>query len=153
MCAGDKYFPGWINVDRHGEQDVNADAFPLPFDADVADELHCYHGLEHLHRQEAGHALQEWFRVIKPGGTIVLELPCLDKIAQLIVDGEPNMRLTVFGLFGDPRDLKPDMLHKWCWSKAELTEALSNVGFLTIAIEEPIFHLARRDMRVTARKP
>jgi SAM-dependent methyltransferase len=153
--AGLTRFPGksWINTDRHGEPDVKCDAFPLPFDTDFADEVWAIHLLEHIHRADAGQALYEWFRVLKPGGKLVLELPCLDKIAQLIVDGERNIRLTTMGLYGDPRDKKPDMMHQWGWSKAELTDALVGVNFQDIQVREPIFHMAARDMQVTARKP
>jgi len=149
------HFPGksWINCDRHGDPDVKCDAYPLPFETDYADEVWAIHLLEHIHRSEAGRALYEWFRVLKPGGKLVIEVPCLDKIAQLIVNGEKNIRLTTMGLFGDPRDPKPDMLHKWCWSIAELTDTLVGVNFHDITPMEPIFHLAARDFRIEARKP
>ncbi len=154
LGCGNAFFPGnWINCDRHGNPDVRCEAFPLPFETDYADEIWAIHLLEHLHRSQAGPALYEWFRVLKPGGTLVLELPCLDKIAQMIVNGEKNMRLTVMGLFGDPRDPKPDMLHKWCWSKAELTDTLQGVNFQEVRVMEPFFHISQRDMRIEANKP
>jgi SAM-dependent methyltransferase len=151
--AGDKYLPGFCNVDRHGNQDINSDAFPLPFPTDHADELWAIHLLEHLPRRDASPVLTEWFRVLKPGGKLVLELPCLDKIARLIVAGEKNIRLTVMGIFGDPRDPKPDMMHQWCWTEAELTEALCSVGFQRVTVCEPIFHISARDMRIEGYKP
>lgn len=151
--AGDKYLPGFVNIDRHGNQDINSDAFPLPFKTDYADELWAIHLFEHLPRKDASAALTEWFRVLKPGGKLVLELPCLDKIARMIVNGEKNLRLTLFGLFGDPRDGKPDMTHQWCWSGDELTEALNSVGFQSVTVMEPIFHMPARDMRVEGIKP
>jgi SAM-dependent methyltransferase len=150
--CGDKLIPGFCNVDRNGTFDVQSDAFPLPFGTDTAD-LWAIHLFEHIHRGQASPCLTEWFRVLKPGGKLVLELPCLDKIVKLLVNGEKNIRLTLFGLFGDPRDSKPDMMHQWCWSQAELTEALSGVGFELITFKEPIFHIAARDMRVEAYKP
>lgn len=155
LGCGLTHFPGksWINCDRNGDADTICDAFPLPFETDFADEIWAIHLLEHLHRSEAGRALYEWFRVLKPGGKLVIEVPCLDKIAQLIVNGEKNIRLTLMGLFGDPRDTKPDMMHQWCWSKTELTDTLVGVNFQDIQVNEPIFHLAVRDMQITARKP
>jgi predicted SAM-dependent methyltransferase len=151
--CGDKYFPGWTNCDRHGEADVSTDAFPLPFPTDAATELWAIHLLEHLHRRYASEALTEWFRVLKPGGRLVLELPCMDKIARMIVDGEKDLRLTVMGIFGDPREENHDMMHQWCWSERELLEALTSVGYEQITFTTPIFHIPKRDMRVEARKP
>ena len=150
--AGDKYFPGWVNCDRHGDQDVNCGAVKLPFESGFADEIHAYHIIEHLHRKEATEAVSEWFRVVKAGGKVVLEMPCLDKIVDLIKGGEKNLRLTLFGLFGGPRDPKPDMLHKWCYSKAEIAELLTAVGFRDVKVSEPVFHIQARDFRVEAVK-
>lgn len=154
--AGNKYMPGFLNCDRHGTDediDVRCDTHPLPFSTDYADEIWAIHILEHLHRREAPKALYEWFRVLKPGGKLILELPCLDKIAQSIVNGEKNIRLTLLGLYGDPRDEKPDMMHQWGWSKDELSDALSNVCFRNIQVKEPVFHIPERDMRIEAYKP
>ena len=150
--AGDKYFPGWINVDKHGEQDVFADAAELPFESNYADEIHAYHIIEHMHRKQAARAVENWFKVLKPGGKLVLEMPCLDKIVDLIKGGERNLRLTLFGLFGDPRDKKPDMMHQWCYSKSEIAELLSGSGFRDVTIMDPVFHLQARDFRVEAVK-
>jgi predicted SAM-dependent methyltransferase len=146
--SGDKYFPGWVNCDLHGEQDMNCDVVTLPFESSYADEIHAYHVIEHLHRKQATEAVSEWYRVLKGGGRVVLEMPCLDKIVDLIKSGERNMRLTLFGLFGDPRDPKPDMLHKWCYSQSEMTELLTGVGFRDVKVLEPVFHLGARDFRV-----
>ncbi len=151
--AGDKYFPGFVNCDLHGEQDIVCDISKIPVETDHADELHAYHVLEHIHRKTACETLQEWFRVLKRGGKIVIEVPCLNKIAQHIVNGEKNQRLTVLGLFGDPRDTKPDMMHQWCYTKEELVELMVGIGFSDVNVEEPVFHIASRDMRVTGVKP
>lgn len=153
LAAGDKYFPGWVNVDSFGDQDVSSDVRKLPFPNDYADHAEAHHILEHIHRREAGPTLTEWFRVLKPGGKLVLELPCLDKMAKLIVEGEKNIRLTLLGLYGDPRDRRPNMDHKWAWSVGELKEMLYGIGFKEVVLEEPVFHIPTRDMRMTAVKP
>lgn len=153
LGSGDKFWPGWINVDLHDKADVNCDiSKSLPFESGYADEIQALHVLEHIHRKDAGQALYEWFRVLKPDGRLVLELPCLDKMAQMIVEGEKNLRLTLFGIYGDPRDARPGMMHQWGYSKAELSELLAGVGFTQVEVKEPVFHIAKRDMRVEARK-
>jgi len=155
LFCGDKYWPGFINCDKHVVQaDVNVDCSKLDSFKDCeADEIHVIHGLEHLHRLTAERALKDWYRVLIPGGRLVLEVPSLDKIVAMLAAGEKNIRLTLLGLFGDPRDQKQGMEHKWCWSQEELTGSLQAAGFMHIAFEEPFFHVAQRDMRATAIKP
>lgn len=153
LGAGAKYWPGWVNVDAHGEQDVMSDALALKLDADTASEIQAIHLFEHLPRLKVEAALADWRRVLKSGGQLVLEMPCLDKMAQLIVDGERDLRMTLLGIFGDPRDPKPDMMHQWSYTRREITDLLTGCGFVDVQTMEPKFHFPKRDMRVTARKP
>lgn len=151
--AGDKYWPGFTNVDLCGEQDVTADVKAMPFENAQAQEIHAIHIFEHLHRNEVGAVLSDWFRILAPGGKLCMEMPSLDKIVQMIVAGEQNLRMTLLGLYGDPADSRPYMLHKWGWGQKELYDVLHKVGFVGILFPEPFFHFPRRDLRVEALKP
>lgn len=153
LGAGDKYWPGWVNVDSYGDQDELCDCKSLPFEDETVSEIQCIHMVEHIPRMEVNGMIQDWFRVLKSGGKLVIEVPCLDKMAQMIVDGEKNIRLTLLGIFGDPRDPKPAMMHKWAYTKAELKDLLLETGFVDVEVSEPVYHVARRDMRITAVKP
>lgn len=151
--SGDKYWPGFQNCDLHSDADVQTDCRKLPFDADYADEIHSIHFVEHIPRMELENMLIDWHRVLKPGGKLAIEVPCLNKMAQMVVDGEKNLRLTLLGIFGDPRDPKPGMLHQWAYTREELSESLRQCGFSKVEVKEPMFHIAKRDMRIEAVKP
>jgi len=151
--AGDKRWPGWVNCDNFGDQDIVSDCRNLPFDPNTADEIQSIHFIEHIPRLDVDNMLADWHRILKPGGKLVLEVPCLNKIAKHIVAGEKNMRLTVLGIFGDPRDKKPGMMHQWCYSKEELIEIVQQAGFSNVQCSEPKFHMVERDMRIEAIKP
>lgn len=151
--CGTHIWPGWTNCDLHAEADVNTDGRTLPFDADYADEIHAIHFIEHVPRLDLDNMLTEWRRVLKPGGKLVLELPCLNKMAQSVVDGEKNIRLTLLGMYGDPRDPRPGMMHQWGYTKEEITEVLRQCDFKDVTAMEPLFHVPARDMRVEAVKP
>lgn len=153
LGAGPHHWPGFVNVDKHGEADIQADMRELPFDPVTADEIHAIHCVEHVPRMALERMLQHWHLIMKRGGKLVIEVPCLNKIAQMVVDGEKNLRLTVLGIFGDPRDPKPGMMHGWCYTREELTEALQQSGFDSVTETEPKFHITRRDMRLEAIKP
>lgn len=159
LGCGDKHWPGFVNVDLNddptmGAPDVRCGIEKLvEFKTGEADEIHAIHVLEHLHRMDADHAVADWFRVLKRGGKLCIEVPCLDKIAAAIVRGEKNIRLTTLGLFGDPRDRKANMMHQWCYSAEELKDIMLNVGFKDVQVLEPVFHMAVRDMRIEGIKP
>jgi ubiquinone/menaquinone biosynthesis C-methylase UbiE len=149
LGAGDKYWPGWVNVDIEGDQDIISDIMKLPFEENSVDEIQAIHVFEHLHRMDAPRALQEWKRVLKEDGKLVLEMPCLDKILENFNKGEKNIRMTILGIFGDPRYESEYMVHKWCWSKEELTSEMQRNGFIP-QITEPNFHFKQRDFRCVA---
>lgn len=153
LGAGPFYWPGFVNIDHVGDQDRVGDISDLrEFEDNSVDEIHVIHSLEHIHRMKVEPTLAEWRRVLKVGGKLVLEIPSLKKIAQMIIDGEKNLRLTLLGLYGDPREANPYMEHKWCWSEDELGETLRLAGFADIEFLEPAFHIPKRDMRVVAFK-
>ena len=155
LGCGDRYWPGFTNVDKFNTQaDVLCDVQDLkPIKDEEATEIHAIHIFEHIGRLQVEPVLLEWLRVLKPGGKLVLEMPCLDKIAQMIIDKEKNIRLTLLGIYGDPRDQREGMMHQWGWTYEELEWQLKAVGFKDVRFEEPKFHIAKRDMRCIAFKP
>ena len=104
--------------------------------------------------------LMGWKRVLKPGGKLILELPCLNKvfayIARTINAKQPLAMHMVWnplwgGLQGKVKT--PEMVHKWGYTKEQMVELLHNLGFSNVAIEQPRYHFPERDMRVVAEKP
>ena len=163
LGCGDKILPDYVNVDMADnwskkQPDIIADITKkLPFDDGYADEIHAYHVLEHIQRWMVSDCLSEWLRVLKPGGKLILEMPCLDKILDIYFDSrrnesEPNPRLTILGLYGDPAYGVEAMMHKWCYSYSEITAILNDLPLIRINIQKPLTHIAIRDMRVTAVK-
>ncbi len=150
--SGSKHWPGFVNVDKYGDAEVEADIRELPFEASSVDEIHAIHCVEHIPRMDIDAAMNRWYRILKPGGKLFIEVPCMNKIAQLIVDGEKNLRLTMLGIFGDPRDPKPGMMHQWCYTREEMNDILIQAGF-SVSEAAPKFHIEKRDMRIEAVKP
>lgn len=102
--------------------------------------------------------LLEWKRVLKPGGLLVLELPCLDKVLQYLREAmekkEPLISsFSWFAFWGDPRARSEPMAHKWGYTFDSLRQALQGAGFERISFERARYHFPARDMRVVAYKP
>lgn len=125
--------------------------------SDTADAVAAIHVLEHFWPWEVPGILAEWRRILKPGGKLILELPCMDKIcayiAQSVNQKVPMVEgMTVHPLWGDPKHMDPAMMHKWGYSKQNIMDVLMAAGFQKIEDAEPRYHFRFRDMRMEAIK-
>jgi len=163
LGCGHKHMEGFVNVDladnwADKQPDVSADITQrLPFEDNTADEIHAYHVLEHIYRWRVNDVLTDWVRVLKPGGLLVLEMPCLDKILLIfnryVQTGKTlEPRLTMWGLYGDPRYKNEAMVHKWCYPIGELEQLARLLNLKDVKILEPKTQVADRDIRLEATK-
>ena len=157
LGSGRSPWPGWINVDSGTAADLNADLRKLPVESDTADAVAAIHVLEHFFEWEAVPILTEWKRILKPGGKLILELPCLDKIFAYVFRAmkakEPVFEfMTLHAMYGDPKHKDPLMMHRTGYFKYQVEAKLKEVGFREIKDEVPNYHFVFRDMRITAIK-
>ena len=136
LGSGQKYLDGYVNVDisdDHGHKvDVIADVTePLPFDDNSADVIIAEHILEHvyLHKQEA--TLRDWFRVLKPGGRLIISVPNQRELAQAYLDGRINFFIYAVNKFG-PYNGNDNDFHKWGFDEQELRERLGAIEWREI---------------------
>ena len=102
--------------------------------------------------------LKDWFRVLKPGGKIIIEVPSMEKVFLYIGHCMQQKKpvaswMTWFPLWGDPKYKDPAMVHRWGYTYPVLKEVLEQSGFVGVKADKPRYHFAQRDMRVTALKP
>lgn len=148
-----------MNIDQSGDAaDIHADVRALPFPDRYADRLVAIHVFEHLYPWEALDTLREWRRVLKPGGILTLELPCMDKvfayIALKLKQQEPfDPTWVSLPIWGDPAYQDPSMLHQWGYCTEDMKKALTVTRFASIINEKPRYHTPHRDMRWCAMKP
>jgi predicted SAM-dependent methyltransferase len=70
-----------VGVDAYTENDgVNVKAYmwDMPFYDDSIDTIFCFHALEHISKYQVLPTLDEFHRVLKPGGKILLLVPNLE---------------------------------------------------------------------------
>jgi len=74
---------GFTSVDFNPDvnPDVVADVRELPFPDESADEIYASHVLEHL--PYGNKALEEWLRVLKPGGMLTVVVPDINGIYMM----------------------------------------------------------------------
>ncbi len=152
--SGNKRIEGFTNVDLDGEADIHADVTDIPLPDNCADEIIAIHVLEHLERWNAPKALAEWYRLLKPGEILIIELPDIIKCCKNLLNNVRDED-SIHGIYGDPSQQNPLMCHRWGYTEKELTGLLEKAGFVDIESKQPHFHCGRkryRDMRLEARK-
>jgi predicted SAM-dependent methyltransferase len=112
--------------------------FPYPMADNSAALIHCSHTLEHLRKEDGRKCLQEFFRILKPGGILTLAVPDMDVFIDAHLSGDWSMhppglekdlnRCAAGGQFpaDDPRSHK----YMYCWES--LAYMLEKIGFIDI---------------------
>lgn len=167
FACGSKPIPGFFNIDAVHRDGAKIDLIYLadfdenceireriPLDDECAEELHSYHFIEHVYRFHADAMVREWFRLLRPGGRIVLECPNILLAAKNLLAGSRD-QLSMWALYGDESHKDPYMCHRFGYTPATLQSLLEANGFTDVQHRDPQTHKARtnRDMRVEARKP
>jgi SAM-dependent methyltransferase len=170
LGCGRHTLSGWFCVDaaQHPQAsrpvDLLSDVKAIPLPDGCASELMAIHLFEHLYRWECDDVIEEWRRILRPGGTLIMEMPDMLKWARNILDGREGRhpgQMSLWAAYGDPRTRDPLMVHKWGWtytskdSTCGMQRFLKEHGFTDIAEEDTKWHpIGRgvRDFRVTARK-
>jgi predicted SAM-dependent methyltransferase len=77
LGSGPAKLAGWCNVDADASAlpDLHADIAHLPFEDESVEEIYASHVLEHFDYREP--VLEEWRRVLVPGGQITVIVPDL----------------------------------------------------------------------------
>lgn len=99
--------------------DVKADICDLPFENDAFDVIFCNHVLEHIPDDQK--AMEELFRILKPGGLAILQIPqdlSRKKTYENDSISDPKERAKIFGQYDHVRVYGRDYFDK-----------LRNVGF------------------------
>jgi predicted SAM-dependent methyltransferase len=158
LGGGDRKWPGWISIDLDPAADIQADLHDLSMiESDSADAVAAIHVLEHFYVWEAEDLIREWKRILKPGGKMIIEVPCLDKIfayigACLKNNWQLNMFMTMHAMYGDPNHKNPLMTHKWGYTIAQLRDLLIGAGMRDVTKCDARYHFRFRDMRFEAVK-
>ena len=123
-----KFFSHWdyTTTDLHSPlADVKADICALPFEDNTYDFILCNHVLEHIPNDFK--AMEELYRVLKPGGTAILQVPLEEGRENTFEDDsitDQQERTRIFGQYDHVRVYGQDYYNR-----------LQEVGFKAIPVD------------------
>jgi SAM-dependent methyltransferase len=129
LGCGGRYLPGFIHVDIRALPNVDVVA-PLEdlsvFPDNSADLIYHCAVMEHIGRWDTVNVLKEWYRVLKPGGTLRSSVPNFEAIVQAYSKwGEMEMLLGL--LYG--RQDYDENAHYTMLDRKYFTKCLAAAGF------------------------
>lgn len=132
LGCGDYWFEGYINIDInvYGGTDLLFDIRKgLPFQPEVVEIIESYEVLEHLNRHEAAFCLEDWKRVLIPGGRIKISVPDMDGLVALYQTDKKRATEMIYGLEDHPH-------HKQGFTEETLAALFEEHGFKEIKVSK-----------------
>lgn len=130
LGCGNEHLEDYVNIDwrKTGATDLVCDIRDLPYDNNSVDLIETYHVIEHLPRYDLPEAFEEWSRILKPEGCLIIECPDFDEIAERYLEGDEKQLDGIFGL----QRFKGDT-HYFGYNFKRLSKMVRDYGFLRIA--------------------
>lgn len=124
LGAGSVPVPGYKPLDIKTGDCI----YPLKYADGSVDEVRASHVLEHFGMADSLNVLQDWARVLKPGGVLKIAVPNFDWVVQHYYDAVPYpMEGYVVGGQTDKDDW-----HHSLWTERKLSKYLTTVGLVDV---------------------
>lgn len=138
LGCGTRYIDGWINIDWSTKYKVDYSLdignAKIPIDDSSADEVISSHLIEHLTRLEGLHHLKEIYRVLSPGGVLIISWPDINKIINVFLGNDSSMKQLknnhdwlIQAIFETQTD--NTIIHKYGYTAQTMTNLLKKIGF------------------------
>jgi predicted SAM-dependent methyltransferase/tetratricopeptide (TPR) repeat protein len=153
LGCGKRYKEGFINIDAFDATvaDTIMSVEDLAFPSNTVDAIEACQLIEHLGYIHTIYALAEWFRVLKPGGTILIETPDIELSMKHYLRGDHEAKKeTLTWMYGIE---SPGMEHRLCFPKILLRNLLEKSGFTGITTSRFTMEKYHPVMRISCKKP
>jgi len=129
---------GFHNLDAQPKSinEIKADVSNLPYNNESADLIYAINLLQVFNHRKTKKVLDEWARVLKKGGLLILTIPNMKHILKLYQDNQISWETTNLFLFGKQQD-NYDYYYNG-FDKDSIIDHLTKSGFQILEIQELI---------------
>jgi len=144
LGCGENKMNDYINVDIRPE--INPDIvwdlekFPYPWEDSSIDEIYASNVIEHFPYQIQDTILEEWHRILKSGGKLIIICPDIERLFNIYISsnesggpfGHPHAFLEHFIFGGQNHD---NDFHKSGYTLSLMKYRLTKAGFTIVSID------------------
>jgi len=136
LGSGNRPLRGYINIDLYSPlANVCLDLTQkLPFSDNSIQEINADHLIEHFSILEWRRIKKDWFRILEPGGFLIIGCPDIDRWLKRFLDNSEGRKWSywIIGIYGSQEPTGPGQFHKNGFNLAKLTSDLEEEGFNVI---------------------
>lgn len=132
LGCGDYWRDGAINIDFnvYGGTDMLFDIRQkLPFQDHVVEVIEAYEVMEHMNKDEMYRMLEDWKRLLIPGGEVKLSVPDMDELVTMYATDKKKALEEIYGLEDHPH-------HKQGFTVDTLKAVFEQHGFKEVIVEK-----------------
>jgi predicted SAM-dependent methyltransferase len=133
-CGWRDFGPEWIHIDGGDYSHIDyKDITTLLFEDNSVDLIYSSHTIEYFDREEVKILLDEWKRVLKPGGIIRLAVPDFLKLTWVYQETK-DLNKILGPLFGKMSMGEEIIYHKTVYDFNSLKTLLEGIGFSKVKL-------------------
>lgn len=163
LGAGGIEYPGFLSVDLHDKRaHILMDITKLTdFEDNSVSEIMASHVFEHLNPYHSHDILREWFRVLKPGAKLSMEMPDIEKCCHSFINNKDyyarmGVINVIYGSVNTTNVGGPDNItspHLFGWWPESVYNHLVETGYINITFPPEQWPHPGDNLRVEAYKP
>lgn len=132
-CGKRDFGSDWIHIDGGNFPHVtHHDITKLPFESGSVDLIYASHVIEYFDLEEVIPLLDEWHRVLKPGGVLRVAVPDFFKIAELYLGMHYRLDSFIGMLYGKMKMGDKTIYHKMAYDFKQLKSVLEFCKFTNV---------------------
>tara|TARA_Y100000593_G_scaffold80715_1_gene150733 strand:- start:683 stop:1222 length:540 start_codon:yes stop_codon:yes gene_type:complete len=132
-CGWRDFGEDWVHIDGGDYPHLDSkDIFNLPYEDNSVDLIYASHVIEYFNREEVKGVLNEWIRVLKPGGKLRLAVPNFEELSILYLDNKIQLDGILGPLYGQMPMGDETIYHRTTYDYLSLEDLLSELGMKNI---------------------
>lgn len=142
LGCGQQKLEGYVNIDKYDHHaDLHMDIENIKLPENSVDEILGIHIFEHLNPHKVEGLVSDWYRILKSGSKLILEMPNIEELCKdFVTANEENRKLLNLCIYGsydtftEGKTINITSPHLWGWYPKTVTELLEKAGFKNIKI-------------------